>query len=108
MYWKHHTGSSKRSWQRQKPNPDEEEAGTSTIMMKVPNFHEAMSWAMFHWQFETMADHNSSAAKEKAMHLLAILLWQAANNLYCVPTAATYDIIRVLKGRYRYYQLVVA
>jgi N-dimethylarginine dimethylaminohydrolase len=52
--------------------------------------------------------HHSLAAKERAMHLLTILQ-RKADNLYCVPTGATCeDIVQVLKGRYRDYQLVAA
>jgi hypothetical protein len=51
-----------------------------------------------------MAYHKWTSC-EKAAHLLAVLQGQAADIQHNVTGGTTCDIVRVLKGRYRDYQL---
>jgi hypothetical protein len=61
-------------------------------------------------QFEVAAVHKKWISKEKAAHLLAVLLQgQAANVVHSVPPGATNeDIVGALIGRYGDHKLAAA
>lgn len=81
-------------------------AGTSTIMMKVPKSDGFMSWTVFHHQFKGMDDHNSLTTYEKARWFC----WGSCQHpVQWVPHWERHmeTSYRVLKGPNRYYQLEV-
>jgi len=83
--------------------------GTGTTTIKPPKFDGAISWAVFHRQFEAAAVQNNWMPSEKAAHLLSVLHGKAADILHTVPAEATYeDIVESLWGRFGDHQLAAA
>jgi hypothetical protein len=58
---------------------DSRNTGTSTIVVKPPNFDGSMSWTVFHCQFDAMADHNDWVTHEKSTIYKEIMEEQAAD-----------------------------
>jgi hypothetical protein len=76
--------------------------------VKPPKFNGSASWAVFHRQFEAVADHKWTFS-EKASYLLAVLHGQAVDVQQSIPPGTTYeDIVGALKGRYGDHQLATA
>jgi hypothetical protein len=73
-------GSSKREWKpglrptnassKQVEAGAEHEPGTGTSAVKSLKFDGTTSWAVFWWQFETAAEHNSWMSQEKCTYLI--------------------------------------
>jgi hypothetical protein len=86
-----------------------ENTGTSTDKVKPLTFDGSIFWAVFHHQFEAVANKNDRTSCKKTTHLLTVHQGQPANDLHSNPAETTHeDTVRDLTGSYRDHQQAAA